>query len=46
MYTKAEVKREQGMTVESLRVECDGHGMERWVWNGKMRTGKTSWSLS
>lgn len=32
--------------MEPQRVECNGLGMERKVWNGKMRAGKTNWFLS
>lgn len=34
------------LAMEPQRVECNGLGMERKVWNGKMRAGKTSWFLS
>ena len=33
-------------TMEPQRVECDGHGVERLVWDGKTRAGKTSWFFS
>lgn len=47
MCTKAEGEREQGMTMEPHKVlNVMGRGMERWAWNGKLRSGKISWSLS